>query len=139
MKQVQSTVEIDASPQRVWDVLTDAKTLSESNLGITKLDGEISDGSSFKLWADISPNRAFALTVTQFRPGEFMEWTGGMPLGLFTGKRQFRLSANGNGTVLDMEETFTGLLSGVIWKSMPDLQPSFDQFAQGVKRLAEQG
>ena len=31
----------------------------------------------------------------------------------------------------------TGPLTNMIWKSMPDLQPSFDQFAKGLKAKAE--
>jgi hypothetical protein len=27
---------------------------------------------------------------------------------------------------------------GLIWRSMPDLQPSFDQFARGLKERAQQ-
>ena len=33
-----------------------------------------------------------------------------------------------------MEERFTGLFSGPISKSIPDLQPSFDQFARDLPR-----
>jgi hypothetical protein len=28
---------------------------------------------------------------------------------------------------------------GLIWRSMPDLGPSFEQFARGLKQRAEQG
>jgi hypothetical protein len=30
-------------------------------------------------------------------------------------------------------------LLGLIWRSMPDLGPSFDRFAQGLKRRVEAG
>ncbi len=62
-----------------------------------------------------------------------------MPLGLFKGVRQFNLTRSGDQTEFYMREDFSGLLSGVIWNSMPNLQPSFDKFADTVKRLTEAG
>jgi hypothetical protein len=36
-----------------------------------------------------------------------------------------------------MREEYTDLILPLIWKSMPDLQPSFDKFAAGLKKKAE--
>jgi hypothetical protein len=36
-----------------------------------------------------------------------------------------------------MREEFTGAMSSLIARSIPDLQPSFEQFADGLRRLAE--
>jgi hypothetical protein len=61
-----------------------------------------------------------------------------MPLGLFKGVRTFNLLPQGDGTTLfSMREEYTGPLVPMIWKSMPNLQPSLDQFAGGLKRRAE--
>jgi hypothetical protein len=38
-----------------------------------------------------------------------------------------------------MREEYTGPLLGPIWRSMPDLGPSFEQFARGLKARAERG
>jgi hypothetical protein len=67
-----------------------------------------------------------------------MTWSGGMPLGLFKGVRTFSLTPDGDGTRFTMREEYTGPLLGLIWRSMPDLGPSFEQFARGVKARAEQ-
>ena len=62
-----------------------------------------------------------------------------MPLGLFRGVRTFTLSpADPSGTEFKVREEYTGPLLGMIWRSMPDLQPSFDKFASGLKAQAEQ-
>ena len=66
-----------------------------------------------------------------------MIWTGGLPLGLFKGVRTFTLTAAGDGTHVEIVEEFTGPLLGLIWRTMPDLQPSFDQFAAGLKAEVE--
>ena len=78
------------------------------------------------------------MEVTEFSPGQRMVWSGGMPLGLFKGVRTFTLSPQGNGvTTLTVREEYTGPLLSLIWRSMPDLQPSFNQFANGLKQRAE--
>jgi hypothetical protein len=69
-----------------------------------------------------------------------MKWTGGMPMGLFVGERTFTLTASGDGgTVFDMREEYHGPMTAMIWGSIPDLQPSFEQFANGLKERAEKG
>jgi hypothetical protein len=67
-----------------------------------------------------------------------MTWTGGMPLGLFKGVRTFTLTPEGSGsTTFTMREEYSGPLLPLIWRSMPDLGPSFEQFANGLKQRAE--
>ena len=62
-----------------------------------------------------------------------------MPLGLFKGVRTFELSPAGAGaTRFHMREEYTGPLLALIWRTMPDLGPSFEQFARGLKAKAEQ-
>jgi hypothetical protein len=52
--------------------------------------------------------------------------------------RTFTLSPEGAGTTrFTMREEYTGPLLRLIWRSMPDLGPSFDQFAKGLKQRAE--
>jgi len=36
-----------------------------------------------------------------------------------------------------MHEVYSGPLLGAIWKSIPDLDPSFEQFASSLKKQAE--
>jgi hypothetical protein len=48
------------------------------------------------------------------------------------------LSPQPDGTTrFDMREEYSGLMLAMIGRSIPDLQPSFNQFAQGLKRHAE--
>jgi hypothetical protein len=76
--------------------------------------------------------------VLEFVPDERMTWRGGMPLGLFTGIRTFTLTRQPGGAVrFDMREEYTGPLAGLIFRSVPDLRPSFERFAAGLKRRVE--
>jgi hypothetical protein len=67
-----------------------------------------------------------------------MEFTGGMPLGLFKGVRSYTLAAGkSGGTLFTMREEYTGPMAASIGKSIPDLNPSFEQFASGLKARVE--
>jgi hypothetical protein len=69
-----------------------------------------------------------------------MTWKGGMPLGLFKGVRTYRLEPEaGAGTRFTMDERYSGPLLPLIGRSIPDLGPSFDQFAGGLKQRVEGG
>jgi hypothetical protein len=63
-----------------------------------------------------------------------------MPFGLFRGERTYRLAPQSDGTTrFTMREEYSGPLLGLIWKSIPDLGPSFQQFADGLKKRVETG
>ena len=126
------TRHIDAPPETVWAALTDAGRLASGRYGITGLTGALRDGGRIALKAEVSGSRTFRLLVAIPEPGRRMTWTGGMPFGPFTGRRQFRLSPEGKGTRFEMQETFTGPLSGPISRSIPDLTASFETFAAAL-------
>jgi hypothetical protein len=60
-----------------------------------------------------------------------------MPLGLFTGERTYTLQSEGQSTRFTMREQYSGPLASLIVRSIPDLGPSFQQFADGLKKQAE--
>ncbi|MBO6676137.1 MAG: SRPBCC domain-containing protein [Rhizobiales bacterium] len=129
---------IAAPPSTVWQVLTDRQALIDGDFGITQLDGNLAPGGKLVLRAAIAPKQAFKLKVTAFDVDRRMVWTGGMPFGLFSGTRTFTLAPAGEGTQFTVEEVFSGPLAGLIGRSMPDLQPSFEQFADALKQTAEE-
>lgn len=128
---------IAAPPERVWACLTDAPALVAGGLGLIRLDGRIAPGERISLESGASPGRTFVLTVDEFTPPSRMVWKGGLPLGLFTGVREFTLTPSGTGTEFHMRETFSGLLAPLIGRTLPDLTPSFETFADGLRALAE--
>jgi hypothetical protein len=131
---------IHASPEAIWAILTDAPGLTRWDSGLERVEGRIAPGQRIKVFSKVNPGRAFPVKVTEFLPGQRMTWTGGMPLGLFKGVRTFTLSPQGNGdTRFTMREEYSGPLAPLIGRSIPDLGPSFEQFATGLKRHAEGG
>jgi hypothetical protein len=128
---------IEATPEQVWPVLADTAAWPDWNSGVSKVDGRLALGQKLSITASANPGRAFPVKVVQLSEPEQMVFVGGMPLGLFTGKRTYTLSPEATGTRFAMREEYSGPLAGVIFKSIPDLGPSFRQFADGLKARVE--
>ena len=128
---------IAAAPDAVWAILTDAPGYAGWDSGVERVEGTIAPGEKIEVISEANPGRAFPVKVTTFEPGRAMTWTGGMPLGVFKGVRTFSLTPEDGGTRFTMREEYSGPMLPLIWPSMPDLQPSFDQFAAGLKARAE--
>lgn len=140
MRAYEASSTIQASPDAIWAILTDAPGYTGWDSGIVRVEGSIAPGEKIKVVSKVNPGRAFPVKVTEFSPGQGMTWTGGMPLGLFKGVRTFTLSPQGDGaTRLTMREEYSGPLLPMIGRSIPDLGPSFEQFVTGLKRRAETG
>jgi hypothetical protein len=129
---------IEADPDTIWAILTDAPAYADWDNGVVRIEGTIAPGERIKIFSELDPKRGHAVRVTRFEAGKGMTWTGGMPLGLFKGIRTFELVPNGTGTTrFTMEERFSGPLRPLIGRTLPDFGPSFEKFASGLKRRAE--
>ena len=137
MKQNSVARKIMAPVSAVWAILTDKDALVRGNTGVTRIEGEIKQGTKITLWNQVAPNQAFKISISQLTPNQSMTWESGMPFKVFYGRRVFTVQADGDGTLFTMTETYTGMLLPLMWRVMPDLAPSFEIFADGVKRMAE--
>lgn len=131
-----AAADIAAPPDAVWAILTRADAYPEWEPNTTKVEGSIEAGSQITVHTKLS-SQAFPVTVSELEAPRCMEWTGGMPLGLFKGVRRFTLRASESGTHFEVEENFSGPLLFLMRRMMPDLQPSFDDFAAALKQAAE--
>jgi hypothetical protein len=131
------TKRIHAAPARIWAVLTDAGTLQNGTFGIERIEGEIKAGGTIKLWSAVNPGRAFPLRITGFDVNRSMVWQSAMPFGLFKGVRRFTLTPFDGQVSFHMREDYSGLLEPLIAKSVPDLNPSFEIFANALKSASE--
>ncbi len=138
MKSFSTSILIDAPASRVWGILTDVASWPNWNTTVDRVEGAATLGNKITVYTKASPGRAFPLKVSEFSAPHHMVWSDGMPLGLFTGKRTYALTPQNNGKLkFEMTEVFTGLMSPLITRSIPDLQPSFDEFAKCLKTVAE--
>lgn len=123
----------------MWEILTDVQGWTSWDSGVKRVEGEARPGETLKIEIEANPGRAFPVRVTELEPERRMVFRGGMPLGLFIGERTYTLTPGGPAaTRFVLREEYTGPMAPLITRSLPDLQPSFTQFAQGLKQQAEQ-
>jgi len=138
MRYYEAAATIDASPEAVWAVLSDGAAWPTWDSGVDAVEGGIAPGATLKIRSQAAPGRAFPVKVSRFEPPAHLRFSGGMPLGLFRGVRTYEVSPDGSGQArFSMREEYTGPLLPLIWRSMPDLGPSFEQFARGLKQRVE--
>jgi hypothetical protein len=138
MKAFEASSVINATPERIWAILVDGSHYPDWPSGVISVDGRIAPGETIKVVSGANPGRTFPVKVTEFSPARSMAWSGGMPLGLFKGVRTFSLAPAGDGaTRFHVREEYSGPLLSMMSRSIPDLGPSFAQFATGLKQRAE--
>src|SRR5262249_23598337 len=103
---------VNAPVARVWAILVDASRYAEWNPAIIGIGGSFAAGERFTARVRLGngATRSVSMTVTQFDPFSRMEWTGGLPLGLFVGRRLFTLAPRDGLTEFRMHLRMTGLL-----------------------------
>ena len=130
---------IDAPAGAVWKILTDAAGYQKWNPEIIGVEGRFAPnerlGVSVKLGSGAV--RKMTLRVTAFDPPSSMVWTGGLPLGLFVGRRTLTVTPHGAQAEFRMHLSMTGLLAPLILKSVGDRQPEIDSFSAALKKHAE--
>lgn len=134
-----TTIRIAAPCDLVWGVLTDAGTYGDWNPEIVGIAGRFAADARIKARVRLGSGavRTVGLRITAFDPPRRMEWTGGMPFGLFVGRRTLTVRPSGEGSEFQMDLSMKGPLAGMIVKSVGDRQPEVDHFAAGLKAHAE--
>ena len=128
---------IDAAPERVWALLTNAASYRDWNRAVVSIEGTIATGNTISLVSIANPKRTFKLHVTEMAAPTRMLWRDGMPFGLFTGERTYLVQPREGATHFEMIEVYAGLLAPVFTKAIPDLTESFNLFADCLKTAAE--
>jgi hypothetical protein len=120
--ELHTTIDIDATPAIVWEILTDLTGYSDWNPFITSSAGRPEVGE--KLINRMVPPGGKAMTfkprVTVIEDGKTFEWLGRLVLpGVFDGRHRFELVATPTGgTRLVQAESFGGGLVRFLRKSL---------------------
>lgn len=140
MRQLESSVDVDAPAAVVWDVLTDFEAYPEWNPLITSIEGVPERGERLRVRVEPPGGRAasFRPRVLAAREGETLEWYGKLFVqGLFDGRHGFDIEEReGGGVRFTQRETFSGLLVGVVLQEAP-LLAGFDAMNDALKERAE--
>ncbi len=133
----EATIDIDAPPQRVWDVLVNTDAWPTWDPSCERIEGDVVLGGKVKAFTKLAPGRAFPVKVAELDAPRRMTWQGGMPLGLFRGVRTFDVEPRGDGVRFTLREQFSGPMLALIKGSLPDMNEPFREFCVGLKQTAE--
>ncbi len=144
MKHLTTEITIDAPVQKVWDALMDFESYPEWNPFIRKIEGAARVGE--KLDNTIEPPGRkpmnFKPRVLAVKPRREFRWKGKLLIpGLFDGEHYFQLEEmGGEKTKFVHGERFTGLLVGMLWKSLKEpTTKGFESMNEALKERAEAG
>ena len=138
MKSFVATTKIARPPEAIWAVLTDATSYSDWATGVHHLEGQIENGAVLKLFTVSKPERPMKLKVSHLESSKTFTLSGGLPLNLFRGDRTITLTPQSDGTTeFKMREVFSGFLSPIMNRMIPDLTDSFQTYAEALKQKCE--
>jgi len=142
MDEIVTEIEIDASPEAVWSVLTDFETYPDWN-PVLEIDGEPVEGERLEVTTDYEDTRAMTFRPTVLvadEPTEF-RWQGRLFVpGLYDGEHRFVLTAvdEGERTRLTHAEIFRGALVGFINRRIGEaVKSGFNQMNEALKHRVE--
>lgn len=134
---------INASPQKVWAILTDFASYLQWNPFIKSITGNVATGETIKV--RLEPPGASGMTlkpkVLVFSPDSEFRWLGHLLVpGLFDGEHSFELVDNMNGTTtFRHSEKFKGILIPLFAKLLDvNTRNGFHEMNHALKERAEQ-
>lgn len=140
---IETHIDIDASAERVWAVLTDFPSMPSWNPFIKSIAGDLKPGS--RLSVRIAPPGKSAMgfkpTVKVVVPGRELRWLGHLLVpGLFDGEHSFVLQPlDARRTRFTHAERFSGLLVGPLRRSLSATEAGFRLMNEALKQRAEAG
>jgi hypothetical protein len=139
IREYTTTAVIDAPADVVWEVLSNASEYALWNPEIIGVDGAFAASAHLKVHVRLGSGavRKIPQHVEAFEPPRRMKWRGGLPLGLFVGRRTFTVETRGNGTEFRMHLHMSGPMAAMILRSVGDRQPEIDGFSRALKERAE--
>ncbi len=143
MREIRDEIEINASPERVWSVLTDFGSYPEWNPFVQRISGRVEKGAELDVRL-VPPGKrgmGFKPTVVTAEPRREFAWLGKLLVpGLFDGEHHFELEElDGGRTRFVQREVFKGLLSGMLGGMLGNTLEGFREMNQALKRRVESG
>lgn len=140
MKEIRTEIEISASPERTWQILTDFARYPEWNPLVLEAAGELRLGARLRVRISAGREMAFRPTVTALEPQRALKWRGVTLLGtLLAGEHSFSIEPIAPERVRFVQgEVFTGLLVPLLAETLErDARPAFERMNQALKARAE--
>lgn len=140
-RHVTTALDIDAAPERVWDVLTDFAAYPEWNPFIVRVDGTPTPGSriTLRIRSTAGWNATNRATVLAAVPGKVLRWSARLiPIpGMASGRHEFTLTPTETGTRLVQSERFSGALVPAIGRLLVKTEQDFHILNQALRKRSE--
>ena len=142
MRQIRAEIEINASAERVWHILTDFAAFPQWNPFIRRISGELKGGGKLDVYLQPSGQRGlrFHPTVLAVTPSQELRWLGrvwGIPK-LFDGEHSLTIERlNANRVRFVQQEVFSGILLSLLGGILDATERSFREMNEALKTLAE--
>lgn len=141
MREIRSEIEIEASAERVWSVLTDFAAFPEWNPFMRSAEGELTKGEHISVTMQPPGHRpsTFRPTLLSVDAGRGFRWLGhfGVP-GIFDGEHIHEVEALGpQRTRYVQREEFRGVLPPFLGGMLKDTERGFEQMNAALKARAE--
>lgn len=134
---------IYASPERVWEVLTDLVLYPEWNPFITSIAGDLVEGSKLRVRLQPPGGKGINMkpTILSVVPRRELRWLGHLLVpGVFDGEHHFVVRHLGDGSSrFTQEEHFTGVLVPLTGNLLRRTKAGFEQMNQALKERTELG
>ena len=137
-KEIKTSIHINATPTKVWKILTDFESYHNWNPFIQSLTGTVKKGASIKVNID---KMQFKPTILEYIPNKQLSWLGKLFIkGLFDGQHNFLLEEQTDGTTIFYHtEQFSGLLVRLFaTKLETETKAGFEAMNKKLKIIAEQ-
>ena len=140
-RRIETSVEIEALPKKVWSILTDFAEMATWNPFIRSISGALAPGS--RLAVHIAPpgksGMRFKPTILAVNSERELRWLGRLLLpGIFDGEHYFLLEPIGSDkTRLTQGEKFSGILVGAFGGILSATEDGFDAMNVALKQRAE--
>lgn len=133
---------INATPEKVWSILTDFESYPAWNPFIKSVEGQAKVGTKLTVTIMQSADKGttFKPKVLTVVPAKELSWLGRLLLpGIFDGEHKFELINNRNGTTtFRQSEKFSGILVPLFKKQLENnTATGFEGMNKKLKELAE--
>lgn len=131
---------IDASPEQVWEVLSDFEGFGKWNPVIVSVEGRavVGENITFHMVLPGGSKSSHKPKIVEATPGRSLRWEGVVGAAwLARAVHEFHLRPSAGGTVLTHKETFTGVLVPLVKGTLKRTEEGFNDMNRALKERVE--
>lgn len=141
MKEINTEIEINARPEKIWRVITDFTNFPDWNPFIRDIKGTLIVGSNLEIHISTASgkNRTYRPTLTKVEPNHELRWYGKGFFGLVNGEHIIKIEQlSENHARMIHKEIFTGIGTSLAGRRMEnDVRHGLEEMNSALKKKIE--